>query len=452
MKPAPLVILVVLAVGTGLAAEHAPGRLHAFSWSAVPADCRHITPTVWIKKDSDPVEIAKLSLERPEGHRALFSWDLHHGLLDNPDDRCRTAAGELAPHLGVWPEHGVEAVRARFDDFFRRFKDAGGQADLMILDFEGGFSNWHMDSKTREERCLAIQNDPRFPGLAKKLGFSDMRTVANFRSGRNYLKWNAVTAGLVDDALNRAVFAPVRKHFPAIECSNYGSYVTTEPNAYPDLHGHNQWRDGIPMGTHQSRSFYTSIGQLAAVKLDGMNPFGQSPFAGLLLSINGLRAMMRSSAVPIQPWIAWQRYMGEPGRPSTVGNTPYYRELVIHLALHGVEEFLFWNPHPWRKDQRPESLSMPKDEKLLDDILTDLNQRLSIAGRKPVTTEAIAWDTRVIASGLQVADRVVWRFTFSPEARELKATLDGQPVTIGPADGEVGTWFSHPVATLIRFD
>jgi len=66
---------------------------------------------------------------------------LHHGLPDNSEGRCRTATGEPTPHLRVWPEHGVEAVRARFDDFVRRFKDAGGQANLMILDFEGGFSN-----------------------------------------------------------------------------------------------------------------------------------------------------------------------------------------------------------------------------------------------------------------------------------------------------------------------
>ncbi len=443
------VILLTIAMlptcaGTGSAEQQTMTAIHAYSWSEVPATCRHITHMTWFKKDSDPAEIAKASLARPAERRALFSWDMERDLLSHPDDAARTADGKPTEHIGVWPQQGAATVGARFEDFFRRFKEAGGDARLLVLDFEGGYSNWHIGSKNTE-RWLAIQNDPRFSQIAKRLGFSDLLTVADFRSGTNYLKWNAHTGLLVDEALNKAVFEPARRHFPKIQASNYGSYIVTEANTVPDLHGHMQWREGIPFGTHQSRSFYTSIGQLASKKLDGQNPFGQSPFAGLLLSVNYIRSMKRSSAIPIQPWVAWARYAGDgPNRPpATVGGTPYYRELVCHLALQGIAEFLFWNPHPWRKDQKPESLSLPEDEILLDELLGRINQRLEGASGEPVTVEAAPWNARVVASGMRVKDKILWRFSFAPQTDKVVVSLDGKPVEITPERGEAGAWFTH---------
>jgi hypothetical protein len=422
--------------------------MHSYSWSTVPAECRHITPFLWFTKDSDPAKIASESLKRPAGHRVLFSWDMHGDLLSNPGDRCRTADGQDTKFQGVWPEKGLEAVRVRFDDFFRHFKDAGGQMDLLILDFEGNFSNWAIGGVENKDHWLAIQNDPRFPALATTLGFEELLTVANFFSGRSYLKWNAVMAGVADDALNRAVFLPARKYFPGLRGSNYGSCVMTEKNAVPDLNGHMQWTETVPMGTYQAPSFYTWIGQLAGRQLDGKKPFGQSPFAGLLLTLNTMRAVCRSSPMPVTPWVAWQRYAGDgPGcPPATVANTPYYREMVLHLALTGSVHILFWNPHPWLPSQDPATMSLPRDEQLLDGILDQLTKALAGNEREALTLSPIPWDATVIATALRIDKRVLWRFTFAPEAHGVTATLDGRKLTIAPEPGEVGAWFSHPAA------
>lgn len=446
MKAALLTPVAAWAVLWALSAGSAPpSAIHAYSWSPVPPECRHITPFVWIRNDSDPAAVAREALALPPGRRALFSWDLHRGLLTDTNDRCRGADGRLTPHMGIWPEHGTEAVRARFDNFFRRFREAGGVADLLILDFEGGYSNWHIGGLKSRDRWLAIQGDPRFAALERRLGFGDLLSVAEFSRGTNYQTWNAVVAGLLDASLNRAVFAPARAWFPAIRCSNYGSVIVTGENAGPDLNGHREWRLGGPVGTHVSRSFYGSIGQLAARKLDGVQPLGQSPFAGLLYSVNRLRDMARSSTLPMHPWLAWQRYAGDgPGKPvAAIGGSPYYRELAIHLALHGATEFLFWNPHPAPTARDPAPLSQPEDEILLDGILDDLNRRLGPGPRKPLTLQPVAWNARVVASGLRVGDRVTWRFTFAPGAEPCEAMLDGKPVRLEPAAGEVGAWFTH---------
>jgi hypothetical protein len=430
------------------------GSIHAYSWSPAPAECRNITPFLWIRQGSDPVRAAKDSLKIPEGHRALFSWDMENGLLSDPQDVCQTPDGKPTSQLGVWPEHGVEIVRVRFDDFFHRFKTAGGKMDVFVMDFEGGYSNWAMGGMEHKDRWLAIQNDPRFPALAKRLGFSDLLTVANWNSGRHYLQWNAVTDGLVDEALNKAAFDVARKYFPDVRCSNYGSYVMTEKNAVPDLNGHWQWRDGIPAGTDQSTALYTSIGQLAGQSLGGVSPYGQSPFAGMLLNLNSLRAMRRSSPAPIQPWLAWQRYAGDgPGRPvATVGGTPYYTELVYHAILLGAQDILFWNPHPWAAGQKPESMSMPLDEKLLDGILAEMDKRLQSWKRTPITFGAIPWDTGYMATGMQVDKQCLWRITFADGVKEVHGTLDGKPVAITRPAGQVGAWLSYPAGQKLKLE
>jgi hypothetical protein len=424
---------------------------HAFAWDQPPADCTNLTRFIWFTKTSVPEQIATQSLARAEGRSALFSWDLHRGLLSHSNDMCLTPAGQPTTNQSVWPSNGIATIRAKFDTFFRRFRDAGGRVDWLIIDYEENYSNWSIGDMSASNRWLAIQNDPRFPLLAQRLGFSNLLAVANWSGGREYLKWNAVMAGVGNDALNQAVFEPARQYFPALRCSNYGSVIMDETNAVPDLNGHWGWSEGNPTGTHQAPSCYAWIGQLANKVLDGMNPFGQSPFAGVLLEVNAARAERRSSPVPMQPWVAWRRYAGDgPGLPlAVVGNTPYYRELVLHLALLGNDGFLFWNPHPWATNQNPQDYSLPDDERYLDGILGELADKLSPSGGPPLTLEPVPWDAKVIASAQQVDGRVVWRFTFAEGVDAWPATLDGQPITLRPATNEVGAWLVHPAGSRL---
>jgi hypothetical protein len=411
----------------------------------VPDDCVRITPFVWFKADSRPEEVAAESLKRPAGHRAIFSWDMHRSVLDHEGDKCLDANGQPTGVQGIWPEQGVADVAGKFARFFRGFQAAGGQLDWFILDFEGGYSNWHLG--TDPARWSAIQNDPRFPALAQELGFSDLMLLAEWwKGGGKYLVWNAVMAGRIGQALREACFEPIRSIYPEALGSNYGDAVMNAENAVPDLNGHLQWAQGPVMGTHQAPSFYTWIGQLGDRQLDGEKPFGRTPFAGLLLTLNTMRALQRSSDVPITPWVAWQRYAGDGPQapPATCANTPYYREMVLHLALAGATTFLFWNPHPWQPTQDPETLSTDRDERLFDAILGELEQRLPGVERQPLTVEAMPWNTRVIATALRTGERVTWRFTVPPDVREVHAKVDGQPVVLSILGDEPGVWYSHP--------
>lgn len=432
----PLPLLVMLSM------TQAAPELRAFAWSEVPADCRYINRFVWFNKASDPAEVAAASLALPAGRRALFSWDMHRDLLAHPADLCRTADGQPTEYRGVWPEQGIAVNKARFTDFFGRFKAAGGQMDWFILDFEGGYSNWHLGGgEAKEPMWRAIQQDPRFAALAEKLGFDDLMTICYWPGKTNYLKWNAVMAGQKDAALQEAVFAPAAALFPDLQGSNYGGEQIDQANAVPDLNGHRQWSETALMGTHNAPSLYATIGQLGDRKLAGDQPYGRSALAGLRLSLQTVRAIQRCSDKPLSPWIAWQRYAGDGPKspPATIGNTPYWHELVYHLALAGCDTYLFWNPHPWRPDQDPETLSTARDEHLLDDLLADLNERLRGEVREPLSTAAIPWDAMVLVTGLRVDDHVIWRLTVGEGVKEVRAKVGDQPVVI-PIEG-VGAWY-----------
>lgn len=419
---------------------------HAYSWATVPEDCTHITPFVWFNAQSQPAEVAAAALKLPAGRRAVFSWDMHRGILDHPADVCRTADGQATTQPGVWPEQGIAETRGKIAAFIQAFKAAGGQLDWFILDYEGGYSNWTMGATDKQDRWLAIQADPRFAKLAEKLGFSDLLLICEWWKGAGkYLRWNAAMAGQVGQALRAGVWEPIREQFPAAQASNYGDSIMTEANAVPDLNGHLQWAEPPVMGTHQAPSYYTWIGQLGDRQLDGKQKFGRSPFAGLLLSVNTHRALQRSSEVPITPWVAWQRYSGDGPQapPATCAGTPYYRELVLHLALSGCTTFLFWNPHTWAANQDPESMSTARDERLLNGILGELEKRLPGAERTPLTTEALPWDMRVIATALRRGDQVTWRVTVPPDVKRVTAKLDGQPIALDVPPDEPGVWYTH---------
>jgi hypothetical protein len=427
----------------------APPEVQAFCWSPPPADCRHLTPMVWFTRESRPADVAAAAAALPAGRRALFSWDLHRDLLRHPDDVCVTAEGEHTRFRGVWPEHGVAATRKLFLSFFAAYHAAGGPADWLVLDFEDGYSNWSLGGGP-EKRAdwLAIQNDPRFELLAPKLGFTDLMLVDEWSGKPNYLKWNAVMAGVVDDALRRAVWEPAQALYPQLQGSNYGGVAMSAANAVPDLNGHRQWTETKLFGTHQAPSLYTTIGQLGDQSLDGKKPFGRSPFAGLLLSLNTVRACQRTSAKPLSPWIAWPRYRGDgpTAPPATVGGTPYWRELVLHLALAGGNPILFWNPHPWTAGQKPEDFSTAADEHLLDAVLDEVSQKLAATDRECLTTAAIPWDAKILTTAMRLEDRVLWRVTVQPGVTAVTVTDGADVKSLSVAAGEAGVWYEGKLA------
>lgn len=444
MRVAATLTLLLALLGFSVPAQEVPwqtlqGPIRAVCWSGPAEGCANVTGMIWVRKDTDPAEAAAASREKPEGMAAVFLWDMAREVLAHPEDACRTPTGELTAFPSPWPEKGVAELKKQALEFFGAYKAAGGRLDFLVLDYEGGLSNWHL----KPENIRAIGADPRSGPLKAELGFDDFEKVINWRQGPEYLTWNALMGRIVCDALNRGLFDPVRELYPAVKASNYGAVIVTRENVVPDLHGHLQFSLGY-CGTHGSQAFYGHIGQLAGKCLVGDREYGGDPFAVLRWQLNGMRAVRRSSPVPFQAWVSHKNYEN-----SAFRTNDYYQELVYHLALSGTQDFLFWNPDRWRDDQDPSLFRTDEHDRLFDACLTTLNAKLGDAVRSCVTLEPIPWDSSLIATGMRLGEqKVLWRVSVPEGAGRVRVTPGGELLDL---EGGLGTWYESPVGEVVDF-
>jgi len=417
------------------------GPVRAVSWSDVPADCRMISSMIWVRNNTLPETAAKESLGKPHGLAALILGDMARDFIDHPQDQCRTAEGAPTGFPSPFLDRGVAVLKHRADWFFSRFKAAGGRLDLMILDFEKGFSNWQSSA----DQIRAIWDDPRSKKWIAQSGIKDINRVIDWRRGTDYLHWNAVMGKRVNQALNRALFDPVGRWYPGVKSSNFGGYIMTEKNVVPDLNGHFQFSLAHG-GTHSSPSFYGHIGGLANQRLGGKKAYGQSPFAVLRWHLNTMRAAIRSSNDPMMPWVSNKQYP-----KSVFRDNPYYEELIYHLALSGADGFLYWNPrYPRKRHQQSTGLTADEQDRIFDSCLRTLNEHLGRKPRQCLTTGPIPWDSRLLATGMLIGDdEVLWRVTVLPGGSNVIVSPESSRIDL---NGKIGFWYHSKKESKVRFE
>jgi hypothetical protein len=429
-------------------------RAHVFSWCHVPEDCNNITKMLTVSLDAAPEYFAEMAQQIPPGYRYMLPFGgLINDLNRHPLDMCRTPGGALTTKRGVWPEHGIEETRTRFEEFLARFRAAGGTADALILAHEDGFHYATINIEGGAPRWQAIDNDPRSAQLKEELGFDNITDM--IWGSEQYHIWNSVLGRRYDQMVTQAIFEPARQYFPNIIGSNFTSYVLTPENAVPDFEGSFFYRESDAFGTHNGYEFFGAMGGgIEVAELDGSNPFGRSPFGCVLFSVNQMRGFRSSSDRLMHPWITMYNYLengDSPGRFSPLCLSRYYDEFIRHMVLHKTSTLLLWNPEAWRPEQHPEDWNRPQDARRLNGLIQELNTRLDGVWQDNVSLTTIPWDSRVIATGLRVDDTVTWRFTFAPEVTQTTVFLNGQPIVLTPDGEEKGTWFTHPADQMLDF-
>jgi len=407
---------LVAAVAWGQAGpKRLPYHIVGYCWSDVIPECDNLisfgTRRLTQEGLDEPDLMKTVTDKMPEGHRVMFFWHIETDLTEHPDDRCRDAQGNLTEFQGIWLDNGIARIRERVERFFSAYKRVGGELDVLVLDYEGGLSNWHIGDNLA--RWKAIENDPRFPEIADKLGFSDLTTVCEWWKQQgdarlNYLRWNALMMQRVAEALNQAIYEPLRRYYPNVKVSNYGYCYYSSELGVPDLNGHKYYLfgHGAHVGTHQAPVLYACIGQLEHNPPEGLTAYPKTPFNAFRLSLNDMRCAAGSSDVPLYPWLAYRGWS-----ESGVGNNDLYQELIFHAGLCGADAFLYWNPRPWLASQDPKQFTDDEQDKLFSDCLKQLDVLIGDPQRKTVSRGLVAWDANYALTGMRAKGRTVWRFT-----------------------------------------
>ena len=464
------VLVLLLGAQGGPPSKAAEGKpLHAFSWEEPPPGVEEVTGFIWIDLNEDPrarhryalspEKAAEASLRKPPGCAAVFIWKGHE-VLGHPEDVARAPAGAPTEFQGLWLERGTARVKERVARFFGDFRKAGGRLDYLVLDYEGNLSNWAMKPGQAE----AILADPRAAPLKAKLGFDGAAALKDCspppyvlgddlgkvvaQGDQPYMRWNRMAAGIVDGAMNEAIFGPVRALYPAARASNYGTVALGGGNVVLDTNGHLDTGFAGCFGNRGSREFY-GYRQLARRKLKDGREYGREPFDVLRWMINTMRACRRSSETPLSPWVSHKSWSGDSAFDYPFSDNDYYQEMVYHLALMEADDFLLWNPAPWAPAQTLKGMRKEADDLLLDALLRVLNRKLAGKPRRCVTLRDIPWDSGLLVTGMKVGDHTLWRVTVP----RWDSTVKVLPSGATPGTGKfLGLWHESAAGEEVSFE
>ncbi len=425
-------LLLICLLFSACEQEHEPNNFVAYSWSETTPQEQNIIPFYWLRADNFHdldrlVAQAKAATDAmPQGHRALFSWDIHRSMAyQRNGDFLYTEQGDIAgcnseagfkPYRSLWWDNGVQFVRQRFERFFKAYSDAGGELDVFVLDFEQGFSYWHLRELAENSYAScgldayldAIQNDKRFSHWRERLGFDDLKTLNQWYENDNHLKWSALVWEHLAAYIEQAVYQPMKKYFPQADFSNYGYYYQQSELNFPDIHGYyrHKYTDGIHVGTHQSREIYGWVDLPTQIKLAD-RPYPVTPYNAFRFAVNKLRAMLVSSEVPISPWVAYKGFSN-----GHLHNNDYYQELIFHILLSGVDYLLYWNPAELKDFE-------PDNNRLLNDLIQQVNSLINSRNIRFETSELANWFDQLLITKIKLADgQQLWRVTANLEADE----------------------------------
>ncbi|HKJ46727.1 MAG TPA: hypothetical protein VJ991_12930 [Balneolales bacterium] len=381
-------------------------KTYAYSWKPVDASYSNILHFLWMPNDASDATIqqdVQYTNSLPEGHRVIYiDHSIYKGIRSNPLDKCvDPATGNLTQYWSIWWDHGVQSSKNRIDQLFSKYAAAGGKVDYIVMDTEYWLNNWVLSSNSNYSYS-AIQNDPRFQKLVPELGFSDLNTVKNYATSKNYLIWNDIMKERTAQYIDQTVYDVVKKYYPSVKgvdykYSNYNqNYQMIEKNG----HDMDYYGNGAVVGTDQNWNLYGEFGSVRNKKLDGQNLYTNTPFNSFRLDVNMMRAMKLASSNPVSPWIGPRSYGSADYSP--ISNNDYYQEMVLHVLLTGPKHVLFFNDPEFAKTG---------DNKILDETIKEFDSIAGYKDKKTLVNKEAWWGDDYVLTGMDAGGNKVWRFT-----------------------------------------
>ena len=355
----------------------------------------------------------------------------------------------------IWWDSGCEILKGYMENFFKAYKEAGGEVDIVRSDHEVTMDLFSLRSRPEgadvswdpmKERFEVIVANPRYseeirPKLeAKGYVFPENENVCELYDVRNYdirqainggnlngYIWNSVMSGRRGTYIREAMFYPLRKYFPECSYSNTGSSGSASWFEIPDGYGHRGYLVGggvgTGAGTHSTFMMFGNIQSMQEFPPEGYKGkiFDNTPFNGLLYYNNRARAAMLSTeGGKFQPSIGRYDYVyhagyqsddaGKEKGASTFGGTPYWHENMLHTALLNPDPFLYFGMYG-------DGIMTDSEEKvreqaaIFSEMLTEINIMVGSTDRKSLVTNITSWNSKYILSGMYADGKNVWRIT-----------------------------------------
>lgn len=366
----------------------------------------------------------------------------------------------------LWADQWQQVVSNRFTDWFARLKAIGGSVDVIILDFET--QPWWEWSHFANDTAL-FTADPRWPGVRDLLNekgkpyaanFDDVTDMKNWSSDAGDWRqwvWTDVMLSRRGRYLNATLFEPARKAFPAVKGADYDHSHRPLPGKHWAFSAGGVTKPpvccGSHFGTHGSRSYYGWEQVSMKPELEWFSPASNNgfvpainesarntPFNMLLMYVRQIRGELRSApGISMMPWVqpansSWYSVLCHEAPCGTNMSSLAYQgawtELMFHLGLSGIEEFLWY---------RAGSEWVTEGIANFTAVLKELDSVTGRAGGKSHCLDTVLeWQDSAILSGIETATGSVFRF--SP--RDMGAVT---VVTSDPATFQIGEKTFTPV-------
>ncbi|MEK6898560.1 MAG: hypothetical protein AABW79_00505 [Nanoarchaeota archaeon] len=438
--------------------------------------------------DLSQVDIARnFLMGQPNGKKAMIilTRDDQSSLLTrNIDDRISFSEEEIqddgvsgiesTANL-IWWDNGADETALFVEELMRLYKNQGsgeeGELDILLTDIESGFSNWQIDSQinlsNQEARWRAIGADSGYEAIRASMGFPEYLVNVEMQNGQYlvdnvdnrvgyaYRIWNMVTEIHRRDYFNISFLNTSQNLFPNIKYASYGSAnnwdtIVAGSGDVPleDLNGNGiatisapglNPQDDIHIGNRQSPNLYGWLGQitLAGNGPDGIN-YPSTSFNSFRYSVNQMRASVLNDEDKVIPWIARKSWEGGTNEECDLGgplvamaNTDYWQESVLHSALAGADDFIFWAPSSICNGGAmitPEAdlLRIDEDRDMLSNTLAEFNLIAGFSDRQSLLDndrtgdaygagkswkELAHWGNDYVLTGMASGGRKVWRFS-----------------------------------------
>jgi len=363
----------------------------------------------------------------------------------------------------IYMDKGVEYIKAWLDPFLAEYKRIGGKLDGIIIDLEyrEGYS-WYLSGRMDKDPTATIMNDivqnpqykTRLRPLLEERGFEFYPDPNEYtpeiysayeKSGDKYATsrsiWDVAIRTMLIQYINESVYDTMLKYYPE---GNLCDYESKANDAWLKTTGVSVGGNSVGAGNTSNDNFYGDRPVSTYFVENGVNKLPQPPgryqailedtvFTSFLYEANVLKGVQASADNgKVSSWIT---FFGYSKRATSVCNTPYYAEQILHQGLLDSQPFLGYIIQS--DTGGPEQFTHAMN--VLNDIMGELTRLVGYSDRKPIQVPT-TWNSSFVLSGMYANGRNVWRITpditgavtketFKVEGEDPTFSINGQTVT-----------------------